>query len=98
MARGRELVHNRQSKDPGQAGTVEGPRVLRRNLARGWKRVPLRVIRWTNCISTRKAPELNLDGGWESGAGQGVLLAPLLLCPSPPVTGAGDPWAAGAFA
>lgn len=33
---------------------------------RGWKRDQLKVIRWTNCIRPRKAPELNLDGGWRA--------------------------------
>lgn len=69
----------------------------RETWTRGWKRVPLRVFRWTNCISTRKAPKLNLDGGWESSGEQVVLLGLLLLCPSPPVAGAGDTWAAGFF-
>lgn len=35
VARGQELVLNRQSKDPGQAGHMEGPRGLRRNLDKG---------------------------------------------------------------
>lgn len=35
MARGQELVLNRQSKDPGQAGHMEGLCGLPRNLDKG---------------------------------------------------------------
>lgn len=66
--------------------------------ARGWKRDQLKVIRWTNCIRPREAPELNLDGGWDSSGGQGVLLALFLLCPSPPMARVGEARASGALA
>lgn len=78
MARGRELVRNRQSRHPGWTVHVEGLRGSRRNLDKGWKRGRLRVIRWTNCTRPRKASELNLGGGWEGAGGQGGAACPAL--------------------